>query len=280
MEIINDIEQMQARSAEWRKQGRVIGLVPTMGALHAGHRKLLSEARSQTDVVIMSLFVNPTQFDRAADLESYPKTFDADCAAAEAEGVEVVFAPNAPAMYPEGFQSSVEVTELSKTLCGATRAGHFGGVGTVVLKLFNITGPHKAFFGWKDAQQFLLLSRMVRDLNVAVEMIGVETVRESDGLALSSRNALLSDAERAIAPKIYQALTKLRDAAQNGEANAQALLAIARGEIEQAPGIEINYLEMVSIETLQPIEVVIPSGTMVAVAAFLGTTRLIDNVRF
>jgi pantoate--beta-alanine ligase len=279
LEILDTPSAMQARSREWRRESLRIALVPTMGALHEGHLRLMREARGQADRLVVSIFVNPTQFDRASDLATYPRTFEADCRGAEAEGADAVFAPAAGAMYPEGYQTHVEVEGVSRTLCGATRTGHFRGVATVVLKLFNIVQPDVAVFGWKDAQQFILLSRMVEDLNLAVEMHGVDTVREADGLAMSSRNKNLTPEQRAAAPQLYRGLEALRAAAEAGERGAGALLGKAREVIEAEPGIEIQYLEMVSRQTLQPIEELAPGRTLVALAAFLGPVRLIDNLR-
>lgn len=279
IEIIDTPAAMQARSLAWRREGLDIALVPTMGALHDGHLHLMREARRRAERLVASIFVNPTQFDRASDLSSYPRTFDDDCRGAGAAGVDAVFAPTPVGMYPEGFQTHVEVEQVSRTLCGATRPGHFRGVATVVLKLFNIVQPHVACFGWKDAQQFILLSRMVEDLNVPVEMVGIDTVREADGLAMSSRNRNLTPEQRAAAPQIYRGLTALRAAAERGERAAEALLGIARRTIAIVPGIEIQYLEMVSMRTLQPIATLDPGATLVALAAFLGPVRLIDNIR-
>lgn len=250
-----------------------------MGALHEGHLELLREARRRADRVVLSIFVNPAQFDRPADLATYPRTFDADREAAEKLGVDAIFVPPAAAMYPEGHQTWVEVTEVSKTLCGATRPGHFRGVATVVLKLFNIVQPDLACFGWKDAQQCILISRMVRDLNVPVEIVGVETLREADGLAMSSRNVNLTPDHRAIAPQLIRALRALEAGAISGEREASILLARARDVIAERPEFRIHYLEMVSKTTLQPIERLEAGNTLVAVAAFLGDVRLIDNIR-
>jgi pantoate--beta-alanine ligase len=279
LEILDTPLAMQARSREWRREGLRIAIVPTMGALHEGHLRLLREARDRADRLVASIFVNPTQFDRASDLATYPRTFEDDCRGAEAAGVDVVFAPTGEGMYPEGFQTHVEVEGVSRTLCGATRPGHFRGVATVVLKLFNIVQPDVAVFGWKDAQQFILLSRMVEDLNLPVEMVGAETVREPDGLAMSSRNKNLTPEQRAAAPRIYRGLEALRAAAETGERQAGPLLAVAREVIEREHGIEIQYLEMVSQRALEPLDMLEPGNTLVAVAAFLGPTRLIDNLR-
>lgn len=280
MEVIRSAAEMREWALARPRAGRATGLVPTMGALHAGHLALIEAARAQSDAVVVSIFVNPAQFDRASDLETYPRTFEQDCDAARKAGTDIVFAPGTSELYPDGYQTYVEVEEIQKSLCGATRPGHFRGVATVVLKLLNLVRPAKAFFGWKDAQQLLLLRRMVRDLNVPVELIGVETVREPDGLALSSRNVNLSDEERRLAPDLHLGLEAIRGAALEGETEAEILLTTGRGFIERSGKIKIDYLEMVAMDRLGPIERVEPGNTMVAVAAFLGRTRLIDNIRF
>lgn len=279
MQILEQPVEMTALSRRWKAEGLRIGLVPTMGALHEGHLTLLREARRRAERVVLSIFVNPAQFDRPSDLATYPRAFEADRVAAESAGADAIFVPPAVAMYPEGYQTWVEVAELSKTLCGATRPGHFRGVATVVLKLFNIVRPDLACFGWKDAQQCLLIMRMVRDLNVPVEIVGVETLREADGLAMSSRNLNLTAEQRAIAPQLHKALRGLEAAAEQGESDAGALLDIARRVIAERPEFRVHYLEMVSRTTLQPIDRLEPGDTLVAVAAFLGDVRLIDNIR-
>lgn len=279
MDIIESPEAMTARSLEWRRAGHQIGFVPTMGALHEGHLELMREARRRADRLVISIFVNPAQFDRPADLSTYPRTFDTDRDAAEKVGVDAIFVPTEKAMYPDGYDTWVNVEELTKTLCGATRPGHFQGVTTVVLKLFNIVRPHLACFGWKDAQQCIVIDRMVRDLNVPVEIVGVETVREPDGLAMSSRNLNLTPEHREIAPQLRKALLAVESAAEAGETDAANLLARAREIIESHPGFRIHYLELVSKSTLQPIDRLEPGNTLVAVAAFLGDVRLIDNIR-
>ncbi len=279
MKIIRDVTEMQNQSLAWEREGRRIALVPTMGALHDGHLELVRRARESGDCVVMSLFVNPTQFGPNEDFAKYPRMFDADCKAAESAGADAVFAPTPEGMYSEGFQTYVTVEEIARPLCGVFRPIHFRGVATIVLKLFNIVRPASAVFGWKDAQQFILLCRMVKDMNLPIEMIGVETLRESDGLAKSSRNQYLSETERANAPTIYRALTALRDAAQQGERSAEKLIALAIKRIEAARAFEIQYLEMVSLDRLKKLDQLEPGNTLVAVAAMLGKTRLIDNIR-
>lgn len=270
---------MQRTAFEWIGRGMRPVLVPTMGALHAGHLALAAKGKTLGAPLVMSIFVNPIQFNQPEDLKRYPRTFDADCAAAEKAGVEFIFAPTKEQMYPEGFQTYVEVEGVSRVLEGEYRPGHFRGVSTVVLKLFQIVQPRVAVFGWKDAQQFILLSRMVRDLSLPVEMVGLETVRETDGLAMSSRNKLLSTAERAAAPALYRGLSALREAAQRGERRRESLLSTVRNEIAREPMLKVQYLEMVSIDELRPLAEFVPGNTLVALAAYLGSTRLIDNIR-
>jgi pantoate--beta-alanine ligase len=256
-----------------------VGFVPTMGYLHDGHTSLVRSAK-ENDQVVVSIFVNPTQFGPSEDYTAYPRPIEADLRAAEAAGVNLIFQPSAERMYPAGLQTAVEVGALAETLCGRYRPGHFRGVATVVAKLFNIVRPDVAVFGWKDAQQLILIRRMVEDLNLPIETIGVETVREADGLALSSRNAYLKPEERAAAPVLYEGLSAAREAARGGERDAAKLIAIARRIIARRPIVALQYLEAVSVSALRPIEIVEPGDAMIAVAAKLGSTRLIDNVRF
>jgi pantoate--beta-alanine ligase len=263
-----------------RTHGRTIGLVPTMGALHEGHLSLLREARRRCDVVVMSLFVNPSQFVPGEDLEAYPRDEDHDLALAEAEGVDVVWAPATEDVYPEGFATSVEVSGgLTDVLCGdpARRGpGHFRGVTTVVAKLFNSVQPDVAFFGQKDAQQVAVIRRMARDLDFPVEVVALPTVREPDGLALSSRNAYLSGAERRRAAALSRALRAAEATASAPGSLPQALEA-ARAELERA-GIEPEYLEARDAEDLSPAESFNGRPVLLAVAARVGPARLIDNV--
>jgi len=256
-------------------------LVPTMGALHDGHLALIQRAREiagEKGAVIVTLFVNPTQFDKAEDLANYPRTPESDLMLCRRHGVDLVFAPDPASMYfPD---SSVVVLEnsLSQKLCGATRPGHFEGVCTVVLKLFNLIGPDWAVFGKKDYQQLAIIRRMVRDLNVPVSIEGVETVREPSGLALSSRNKRLTPAQYADAPRIRRALLAAQSAYKNGETSAHKLLDIAREQIEASEvGAKIDYLELLDAASLRPIDPVVGS-TIIATAVFYGSVRLIDNI--
>ena len=279
MELVTKVSEMQRLGVQWAADRERTVLVPTMGALHRGHLALLQRGRELGERVVMSIFVNPAQFGPSEDLEAYPRPLEADIAAADNAGVDLVFAPRADEVYPQGFQTYVQVQDISRPLCGAFRPEHFQGVATVVLKLFSIVQPQVAVFGWKDAQQFILLRRMVADLNTPVEMAGVETVREPDGLAVSSRNRFLSEKQRAAAPAIYEGLTALRDAAGSGREQAGELLQIARHRIDRSTLIKIQYLEMVSVDRLEPLERLVKGNTLVAVAAHLDHTRLIDNIR-
>ncbi|MCX7016902.1 MAG: pantoate--beta-alanine ligase [Candidatus Sumerlaeota bacterium] len=280
MDIVSDPAVMQRAALEARRLGRRIALVPTMGNLHEGHLALIREARRRADLLAVSIFVNPTQFGPNEDLGRYPRTPEADLAACRREGVDWVFTPSAESMY--GIQAAVwvEVEGLGKKLCGRSRPIHFRGVATVVLKLFNVCQPHVAVFGWKDAQQFLLLRRMVEGLNVPVEMVGVETVREPDGLALSSRNRYLAPEERKQAVELSRALREAQAAAESGRATTGAeLVEIVRKRIERVASARIDYVEAVSMRDLEPIGAIEPGATLLALAAFFGTTRLIDNAR-
>lgn len=279
MEVIHTVAGMEEVSARWRASVDRIALVPTMGALHAGHRALIECGRRLGDKLVVSVFVNPTQFGPHEDLEAYPRPLETDCEEADRCGADAVFAPSPAEVYPPGFQTAVEVTGLTVPLCGQSRPGHFRGVTTVVLKLFLIVQPHVAVFGWKDAQQLIVLRQMVGDLNLPIQMVGVETVRESDGLALSSRNQYLSASGRAAAPALYRGLTALKEAARAGERRAERLLAVAKEVIGGAPEIDLQYLEMRSLDRLDPLEEIEDGNTLVALAALLGKTRLIDNIR-
>lgn len=265
-----------------QKLPRPVVLVPTMGALHEGHLELLREARKRAGdqgTVVISIFVNPIQFDRAADLNSYPSPLEEDLELCEKEGVDLAFIPDTDSLYQKDHSVLVTESLLTKHLCGATRPGHFDGVLTIVLKLFNIIRPEASIFGEKDFQQLAVIRRMVRDLNIAVEIIGHPTVRESDGLAMSSRNRKLSAAQRADAPRIRQALCAARDLSQTGEQNAQVYLDAAKHHLlKDAPGgFKIDYLQLVNHQTLQPISKLTAPATL-ATACFYGAIRLIDHI--
>ena len=268
---------MRADSLAAGRRGRRIGLVPTMGALHEGHFSLLDYARTRCDYLVASIFVNPMQFDRSEDLETYPRTWEADLEACAQHGVHVVYAPGVQTMYPEGYQTKVSVERMTEGLCGASRVGHFDGVTTVVLKLFNAVGPHLAVFGEKDFQQLRVIQRMTVDLDLGVEVAGLPTVREPDGLALSSRNRRLDPDQRRRALCLWRALRGALERAQSGETDIRALIEPARREVTETPGAKLEYLEIVDSHTLEPLSALDRPARM-CLAVWLGSTRLIDNM--
>jgi pantoate--beta-alanine ligase len=277
MRISKTIAETRAAVRELRAAGRIVGLVPTMGALHVGHVSLVRAARKECDAVVVSLFVNPTQFGPNEDFAKYPRTWDSDCALLEREGVELVFAPGAEAMYPVGASTFVEVECVSDRLDGASRPGHFRGVATVVAKLFHIVAPDKAFFGQKDAAQVAVLRRMVRDLNFDLELVVCPTVREADGMALSSRNRYLSAEERGQALVLSRALQRVEERIAQGVLESAALIREAQEMLAAEAGVRVDYLRIVDPSSLEDVADVC-GGALVAVAAVVGTTRLIDNV--
>jgi pantoate--beta-alanine ligase len=276
MRIIETISDMR-RVSRARPSGKTLGLVPTMGALHEGHLSLVRAARTKTDQVAVSIFVNPTQFGPNEDFAQYPRTFERDCELLRSENVDVVFAPSLQEMYPEANITWVEVQGMSERLCGKSRPGHFRGVTTVVAKLFHMVEPDFAFFGQKDAAQVAIIRRMVRDLNMPV---GIETcpiMREPGGLAMSSRNAYLSPEERKAALVLYPSLACTKELFAKGERNSEELIAAGNDVFAQEPRAKLEYFEIVDPDTLEP-EVTVTKRTLVAVAAFVGNTRLIDNI--
>ena len=279
-EVFRTPAAMRARAEDLRRDGRRIAVVPTMGALHEGHLDLVRVARAKADVVILTIFVNPTQFGPNEDLAKYPRDEAGDLAKARAAGIDLAFCPEAPAMYPPGAQTFVEVRELQRPLCGASRPGHFAGVATVVTKLFHATLPHLAVFGEKDYQQLAIIRRMVRDLDFAIEIVGVPIVREADGLALSSRNAYLSSDDRNAALSLSRGLAAAEAAFKGGERDAAKLVAAARAPIEAESLARIDYVELRDAEELTEIARVERSAVL-AMAVFVGPeakkTRLIDN---
>ena len=277
MRVIASAEEMRSACRALRGEGRRLGLVPTMGALHEGHLSLLRAARARCQAVAASLFVNPLQFGPGEDLARYPRDFEGDRGKFQAEGVDLLFAPPVEEMYPAGSRTLVTVEGMSGRLCGRSRPGHFRGVTTVVSKLFHIVEPGLAFFGQKDAAQAAIIRRMARDLNLPVEIVVCPIVREPDGLAMSSRNAYLSPAERRSATVLYRALRRVEELARSGERGAAALAAAGREVIAAEAGIRLDYFEVVDPDTLEPVEQA-ESGALVAVAAYVGATRLIDNV--
>ena len=276
MQVLSTVRETRAACRAVRGSGQTLGLVPTMGALHAGHIALVRAARAQCDVVAASIFVNPKQFGPNEDFAKYPRTFEKDCALLEAEGVAMVFAPQPEEMYPAGTSTFVEVEGVGDRLDGASRPGHFRGVATVVAKLFHIVGPDRAFFGQKDAAQVAVLRTMVRDLNFDLELVVCPTVREPDGLALSSRNRYLSSDERKRALVLSNALNVIAAAYRAGQSNAAHLLEAGRSVLAAEPEVRMDYLEIVNADTLQPMAKA-GAGALVAVAAYVGSTRLIDN---
>ena len=254
-----------------------VGLVPTMGALHAGHRRLIDQARAACDFVVVSIFVNPMQFDREDDLLKYPRTLESDIQICTSAGVDVVFAPVAAEMYPAPLNCTIDVGRVAHHLCGRHRPGHFRGVATVVMKLFQIAQPDRAYFGQKDAQQLAVIRHLVSDLNVPVEIVGVPTVREADGLALSSRNQRLTPEERRAAPVLYAALAVARQQIASGVTNVAQIRETATGVIEQRPGVKLEYFEIVEPVEMQPVER-IERPVIAAGAIWAGSTRLIDNL--
>lgn len=280
METIHTVAAMQARADEARAAGKRLALVPTMGALHEGHLALVEAAKAQADHVTVSIFVNPTQFAPGEDYARYPRTLAADTEALDAiGGVDVVFAPDAEAMYPFGLPpfTTVRVRELDRHLCGAFRPGHFEGVTTVVARLYLACRPHVAVFGEKDAQQLAILRRMTAELGFGIAVAGHPIVREADGLALSSRNRYLGAEERRQAVVLSEAVAAARAAAEAGERRARVLVDAMRQATARAPLARLQYAEVVDAETLQPVERLAPGRYLAALAAFFGTTRLIDN---
>lgn len=276
--ICETVTETRSVIAAARRQGRTIGLVPTMGALHEGHASLIRAAKKATDFVVVSIFVNPTQFGPNEDLSRYPRPLDEDVRRCAAEGVDVIFHPAPGVMYPSPYFTYVEVEKLQDVLCGASRPGHFRGVATVVLKLFNIVQPDVAFFGQKDGQQVRIIQQMVEDLNVPVRIEVCPIVREADGLALSSRNQYLNAAQRQQALVLSQTLADARRRIEAGSRDAAAILRLIKERVASTPGAELDYAEAVELQSLTPLQEL--TGTfMIALAVRFGTTRLIDNLQ-
>ncbi len=277
MQIFRTITDMRAASRAARREGKRVGFVPTMGALHEGHLSLVRAAKSQCDVVVASIFVNPLQFGPKEDLAKYPRDFDRDCELLKKEGVDFLFAPPVEEMYPAGAVTHVTVEGLTDRLCGRSRPGHFRGVTTVVAKLFHIVEPDVAFFGQKDAAQLAIIRQMVRDLNFAVEIEACPIVREPDGLAMSSRNAYLNPEERKAALALYRALKRLQELFDQGERNAARLIEAGKAAFTGEEVARLDYLEIVDSDSLESLAEV-KRTALAAVAGFVGTTRLIDNL--
>jgi pantoate--beta-alanine ligase len=277
MEIIEESQCMQERALRWKREGKTVVLVPTMGALHEGHLDLLREGRRSGDVLVMSLFVNPLQFGPKEDLQAYPRDLEGDREKAASCGVDVLFAPRSGDLYPEGFQTHVEVERATQGLCGAHRPGHFRGVTTVVALLLHVVLPDWAIFGQKDYQQLAAIRRMVADLRFPVRIVGMPTTRDADGLALSSRNQYLNPEQRRVAPCLFRALEAGRLAAQEGERDAAGIVSRAMALISAEPSFRVEYLELRDAATLEPVDLLERDGVLL-VAAWIGKTRLIDNV--
>ena len=277
MQIIERVLEMQRWSETERRQGRQIALVPTMGFLHEGHLSLVRDGKMRGDRVVVSLFVNPAQFAPQEDFASYPRDFARDRELLNDIGIDVLFHPAVEEIYPEGFETRIEIGELSKPLCGAVRPGHFSGVATVVAKLFNIVRPQVAVFGCKDYQQLQIIRRLVRDLNFDIEVIGHPTVREPDGLAMSSRNAYLDSEERKAALCLYRSLRYAEELVRRGERRAAAIVDSARGEIAREALTRIEYISLCDPENLREIELITDSA-LLALAVRIGKARLIDNI--
>jgi len=275
MQILRTLSDLR----QWRAAvpaGRTVGFIPTMGALHAGHMELIERGRKENDLAVVSIFVNPLQFGPTEDFTLYPRPFESDRELCERAGVDAVFAPEAGEFYAKDHATYCEVEGFDRFLCGASRPGHFRGVCTVVLKLFNLVQPHRAYFGKKDIQQALILRKMVTDLSLNLEMILVDTVREASGLALSSRNVYLSEGEKDRAVALFRALSKARALYLDGEKNAEKLKGILKAEIETSDPTRIDYVEIVSQARLDPV-LSLEEPFVMAVAVFYGKTRLIDN---
>ncbi len=280
MIVCEEIDQVreQVAGARSRDPARTVGLVPTMGALHAGHLSLIDAARRDCGWVVVSIFVNPTQFGPHEDFAQYPRPIGEDLEKCRASGVDLVFQPSMEVVYGSGCETSVQVNAVSAHLCGRHRAGHFAGVALVVTKLLNIVQPDRAYFGQKDAQQLAVIRRLVHDLNMQVEIIGCPIVREPDGLALSSRNAYLNEHEREQATVLYRCLLAIRDAVDGGLRDSNALVRAARDLIEQSGPCEIDYVELVDPQSMQPLAHLEEGSVLAAVAVRFGECRLIDNL--
>lgn len=276
MDICYTIKDVRERVNAWKREGLTVGFVPTMGYLHEGHKSLMQAARANNDKVVVSVFVNPMQFGPNEDLESYPRDFEKDCALCKSVGVDLIFHPEPEEMYADGFCSYVDMNGLTTELCGKSRPIHFRGVQTVVLKLFNIVKPDRAYFGQKDAQQLAVIKRMVKDLNVETEIVGCPIVREADGLAKSSRNTYLNPDERKAALILSRSLKLGRELIENGETDAKAVIKAITDSINTEPLAKIDYVDVVDFDTITPVDS-IGKSVLVAIAVYIGKTRLIDN---
>lgn len=276
MDICYTIKDVRERVNAWKREGLTVGFVPTMGYLHEGHKSLMEAARANNDRVVVSVFVNPMQFGPNEDLESYPRDFEKDSALCESVGVDLIFHPEPEEMYADGFCSYVDMNGLTTELCGKSRPIHFRGVQTVVLKLFNIVKPDRAYFGQKDAQQLAVIKRMAKDLNVDTEIVGCPIVREADGLAKSSRNTYLNPDERKAALILSRSLKLGRELIENGETDSKAVIKAITDSINTEQLAKIDYVDVVDFDTITPVDK-IGKSVLVAIAVYIGKTRLIDN---
>ena len=276
MEIVSTVKEVRDRVKAWKKEGKQVGLVPTMGYLHEGHKSLIDKAVAENDAVVVSVFVNPMQFGPTEDLASYPRDLEADAKLCEAAGASLIFHPEPEEMYKDGFCSFVDMNGLTNALCGLSRPVHFRGVCTVVNKLFNIVQPDKAYFGEKDAQQLAVIKRMVTDLNMDIEIVGCPIIREADGLAKSSRNTYLNAEERQAALVLNRSLKAGKALVDAGETRACVIKSAITAEIEKEPLARIDYVDVVDFDTITPVEK-LEGSILVAIAVYIGKTRLIDN---
>lgn len=276
MELVTTIQEVRQQVKKWKSDGLSVGFVPTMGYLHEGHASLMKAAKRECDKVVVSIFVNPMQFGENEDLDSYPRDLQADKKLCEEIGVDLIFHPEVSEMYKDGFCSFVDMNGLTKELCGKSRPIHFRGVCTVVSKLFNIVTPDKAFFGQKDAQQLAVIRRMVTDLNMNIEVVGCPIIREADGLAKSSRNTYLNDKERQAAVILSETIAMGQQMVKDGVRDAKELVLAMKKNIEAEPLAKIDYVEAVSMDTVEKIDK-LEGNVLVAMAVYIGTTRLIDN---
>jgi len=276
MKVISSIVEMHKTSLGLRNRGKSVGFVPTMGALHKGHTSLIEKAKKDNDGVILSIFVNPTQFTAGEDYYSYPRDIEKDKTTASDIGVDYLFLPSADEMYPEGYKTFVNVEDITEPLCGKFRLGHFKGVATVVLKLFNIVKPHRAYFGEKDYQQLLVIRRMARDLNLDIEIVNMPTIRERDGLAMSSRNRYLNQKEMVSAAAIYKALKISQEMVKDSERVSKNIITEMERVIKSEDGIKIDYISICDPDTLEDVKI-INDRVLIAIAVRIGNARLIDN---
>jgi len=277
MKLVDSISRMSTLARMYKKEGKSIGFVPTMGALHEGHLSLVRTAKKHTDIVVVSIFVNPIQFGQNEDFDKYPRDIRRDEELARTAGADIIFCPSVSQMYPDGYSTFVFVEGLTDTLCGASRPGHFKGVATVVAKLFGIVKPDIAYFGQKDAQQVIVIKKMAEDLNMGIEIKVLPTIREEDGLAMSSRNAYLSEDQRRSAGVLYRSLEKAEGMTKHGERDPEKIIKAITDMISEAPGAKIDYVSIVDTKSLKNVDK-ISREALIAIAVYIGKTRLIDNI--